>query len=70
MNDGKNQSGEAPPETQTATIVMREKPMFEAPAVGDDDLALINRFAASRLGAEQVYARSMYLCSSRPCPSD
>ncbi|MBN2326317.1 MAG: hypothetical protein JXR73_04120 [Candidatus Omnitrophica bacterium] len=70
MNDLKNRGGEASPEARMAASVMREKPMFEAPAVSDDDLALINRFAAGRLGAEQVYARSMYLCSSRLCASD
>lgn len=34
------------------------------------DLGLINQIAPVPLRAEQLYTRSMYLCSSQPCPAD
>ncbi len=52
------------------TGIVREKPMFEESPVGEDDLERINQFAAAPLRPEQVYVRSMYLCSSQPCVSD
>jgi len=52
------------------TGIVREKPMFEESHVGEDDMERINQFAAAPLRPEQIYVRSMYLCSSQPCVSD
>lgn len=40
------------------------------PAVPDDHLALINRLAQTPLAPDDVYIRSMYLCSNQLCESD
>lgn len=48
----------------------REKPMFEESPVNEEDMKLIHRFAPGRLDPNQVYTRSMYLCSTQPCLSD
>lgn len=58
-------------EIAMATLgIVREKPMFEESHVGEDDMERINQFAAAPLRPEQIYVRSMYLCSSQPCVSD
>ncbi|MFB3787398.1 MAG: hypothetical protein ACE15F_13620 [bacterium] len=53
-----------------ATVITRSQPGFEDAPPTNADLEAINRFAAVPLRPEQVYVRSMYLCSSQPCSSD
>ncbi len=53
-----------------ATVISRSQPGFEDAPPLSGDLEAINRFAAVPLQPENVYVRSMYLCSSQPCPSD
>jgi hypothetical protein len=38
--------------------------------ISPENLALINRLAPTGLQAEDVYVRSMYLCSDKICPTD
>ncbi|MBI1389271.1 MAG: hypothetical protein GC154_12570 [bacterium] len=47
-----------------------QKPAFTGDAPSEDDMALINRLAASPLRADQVYVRAMLICSTQPCESD
>lgn len=56
-------------ETSEARAVHAD-PRFEAETVSEADLAVINRIAPAPLRADQVYARSMYLCSDRYCEAD
>lgn len=53
-----------------ALAYSREAPGFLDDAVTADDLAAINQQSAAPLRAEQVFIRSMYLCSSQPCEAD
>ncbi len=48
----------------------RVAPKFQDEIAAQDDMRLINRWAPSALQPEQVYIRSMYLCSTQPCESD
>lgn len=70
MNDAINQSIVLEENNLVSIGWTREKPMFEESPLSEDDLESINRFAPGRLDSSQVYARSMYLCSSQPCASD
>lgn len=60
----------AEPQSASEVHQSRATPAFDAAAVSDDDLEAINRLAAAPLRADQVYVRSMYLCSTRPCDAD
>lgn len=52
------------------TYLSRNEPHFEDSEITSDDLERINRLAPAKLSADQVYVRSMYLCSTQPCLSD
>jgi hypothetical protein len=52
------------------TIHTRAAPLFQETEITAADLALINTLAPKPLRADQVYIRSMYLCSSQLCISD
>ncbi len=59
--------------TQTdmpALVYSREAPGFQDGAVTSDHLAAINQLSATPLRADQVFVRSMYLCSTLPCDAD
>lgn len=51
-------------------IRAKEIPLFGETEISPEDIGLINKIAPVSLSARQVYARSMYLCSSQPCPAD
>ncbi|MDP8244704.1 MAG: hypothetical protein P9L94_11525 [Candidatus Hinthialibacter antarcticus] len=53
-----------------ALVYSREAPGFQDDAVTAEDLAAINQLSAAPLRAEQVFVRSMYLCSTQPCDAD
>lgn len=53
-----------------ALICSREAPGFQDGAVTEADLAAINQLSAAPLRADQVFVRSMYLCSTQPCAAD
>ncbi len=53
-----------------STMMTRGKPMFEDVLTTDSDMKIINQLAPGDLSSEQVFIRSMYLCSSQPCISD
>lgn len=53
-----------------ALIYSREAPGFQDGAVTEADLAAINQLSAAPLRADQVFVRSMYLCSTQPCAAD
>lgn len=46
------------------------KPIFHNQAISADDIKQINQLAQMPLKPEQVYVRSMFLCSNQPCLSD
>lgn len=52
------------------TISSRARPEFQHNTVSEQDMALINQLTHTPLRADQVYVRSMYLCSTQPCESD
>ncbi len=52
------------------TMLTRGKPMFEDVPTSESDMEIINQLAPGNLSSEQVFIRSMYLCSSQPCLSD
>lgn len=58
--------------TQNPNLIVRAKsePAFGNVDTSPDDISLINKIAPVHLEANQVYVRSMYLCSTQPCPSD
>lgn len=58
------------PSPAAATVITRSQPGFEDAPPSSADMEAINRYAAVPLRPEQVYVRSMYLCSSQPCSSD
>ena len=52
------------------TIHTRGAPMFRDAGSSDEDMESINRLAPAPLRADQVYVRSMFLCSTQPCQTD
>jgi hypothetical protein len=48
----------------------RTVPQFDDSSISDDDMNRINRLAPAELSSDQIYVRSMYLCSTQPCDSD
>lgn len=58
-----------PPENWT-TIYSREMPGFRDETVTSTDVEEINKIAPKPLRMDQVYVRSMYLCSTQPCKAD
>lgn len=55
---------------QWTTIHSRELPGFQDETLSTSGLADINKIAPKPLRMDQVYVRSMYLCSTQPCDSD
>ncbi len=60
------------PETQSETTIYhtRGTPVFQENTVTDEDMAPINQLAPKPLRADQVYIRSMFLCSNQLCLFD
>lgn len=52
------------------TLHSRGMPGFQDDVLTTDDVELINRIAPKPLRMDQVYVRSMYLCSTQPCDAD
>ena len=73
MNQPQAQSQEIPfaaRENSPEWMRTRETPRFQDAGATEEDLVLINQIAPIPLQADQVYIRSMFLCSTQPCPSD
>lgn len=57
-------------QTATSTECRKQSPAFAEVNPTAQDMMRINRFAPTPLQAEQVFIRSMYLCSNQPCDAD
>ncbi len=57
-------------ENKMETIYTRANPVFQDSGITGEVIHLINRLAPKPLSAEQVYVRSMFLCSNQLCLAD